>query len=291
MAYTEINSRRMPYDVDGTAVGYNTTMNYLTPPTGWFSSSDLGIMNDDKNDTTWVTLGAWNYHQRVYFFFFPERREIEAISAFCRYVPQAYGSIDEVQGSNDTTDGINGTWETATFPSGGPCLASQDDSAIAWRNNIYPVSFSTSYKVLRMKVNMYSPSNGDSLYFKYLHLYGRKAAGENPDDILFCDVGGDEKLALMDWSDRPEGTTKIDSFKLKNSSTTKIANNINLQLNHADFALSWSADGPWTATLDITSIAANSYSAIVYVRNLLGEPPLVLGPRAARCIVTVGSWT
>ena len=134
-------------------------------------------------------------------------------------------------------------------------------------------------------------STGYSAGLKNVHIFGRKAAGETPDDILLCDTNGNELTALMDWGNRPEGTTLIKSFKVKNASTTKIANNVNLQLNHADFLMSLSPSGPWTATIDIASIPANSLSAEIFVKNALEPPLLTLGPKAARIIATVGSFT
>lgn len=269
MPYPIISSRRISYDIDGTVVAHtrNTDQIYA-----WLTSSQMTELN---NEDYVSVLSAPNMGQGVVFFF-PEKREIELLAA------SANGGFDSIQGSNDTTNGMDGTWETASITM---TLSTKDDD---WRTKIYAVSFSTSYKVIRIK---FSREMYDTSYIKMIHLYGRKAAGETVDDILFTDSYGNELTALMDWNDRPEGSTVINSFKVKNASTTKIANNVNLQLNHADFGMSLSESGPWTATIDISSIAANSLSATIYVRNALGVPPLALGPKAARCIVAVGSWT
>lgn len=277
MGYPEILHRRIPYDINGTAVGYRASSTYSNGLSNWLSSSQLGELNDEDS----ITLFGGDYS--VIWFFFPERMEIEAGLYVVEYA--GYGNspdLYELQGSNDTTNGMDGTWETAVFPSGKPFA--YNPGMYYWREGIKPISFSTTYKVIRFRA---SHGYGG---VRYVHLYGRKAAMETPDDILFCDPAGNEKTALKDWGDRPEGTTVIDSFKLKNSSTTKIASNVNLQLNHGDLSLSFSEEGPWTATLDITSIAPGSLSSTLYVRHTLGGPPLILGPRAGRCIVTVGSW-
>ncbi len=104
------------------------------------------------------------------------------------------------------------------------------------------------------------------------------------------DASGVELTSLIDFGDQPEGTTEIQSFKIKNTSSSKIANNVNIQLNHGDFTITFSQDGPWQSLLDISSIGPGSLSSTIYVRNLLGPPLLTLGPKAARAIVTVGSW-
>ena len=77
---------------------------------------------------------------------------------------------------------------------------------------------------------------------------------------------------------------------MRNSSVDKIANNINLQLNDEDFLMSFNQEGPWTSVLDLASIAPNSVSSVLYIKNQLAPPLLALGPRYARIIASVGSW-
>lgn len=288
MSYPVISSRRMPYDVDGTVVGYrmpnssSTSLEAAVFNYGvgqWLTSEQMALLNSASRGNT---LNSTTYPYG-FWFFFPEAREIENLGYLFRYDIRnpTYNQL-VIQGSNDTANGIDGTWESA--------IASPPDFSTRadwWRECNVPISFSTSYKVIRMAMLTYG--NGTGL--QAIHLYGRKAAGSAPDDLLFCNLDGTEKTALLDWGDTPEGTTKIDSFTVKNSSTTKIAQGVNLQLNDSDFLLSFASDGPWTATLDIASIAANSLSAAVYVKHQLEPPSLTLGPRQPRCIATVTSWS
>lgn len=285
MPYPVISSRRMPYDIDGSVVGYrsatgsNIVNNCLNQGVAsWLTSQQLLTLNgavrgNPLNSTTYA-YGFW--------FFFPEAREIELVGLQYPATPSIYSYSIVMQGSNDTSNGIDGTWETAVFT-----MPPYSSAADWWRESLTPVSFSTSYRVVR--IGFYTYGNGTGV--QAIHFYGRKAAGSAPDDLLFCNSDGIEKTALLDWGDTPEGTTKIDSFKLKNSSTSKIAQGVNLQLNDSDFLLSFASDGPWTATLDIASIAANSLSATVYVKHQLEPPSLTLGPRQPRCIATVTSWS
>jgi hypothetical protein len=272
MPYPVISSRRIPYDIDGTEIGRSSDIQ-INGIASWADSTTKINLNGNR------ALNEQIYREyKTFWFFFPEAKEIE--NMFIDITGDTNATV-VVKGSNDTTNGIDGTWETAIYTYSG--LNDVD----AWRKNIKTVSFSSAVKVLYVQIY------GDigARYLRGIHIYGRKAAGETVDDILFCDTNGNELTALKDWGDRPEGTTVIDSFKIKNASTTKIANNVNLQLNHADFGLSFSENGPWTATLDITSIAANSLSATIYIRNLLGPPLLMLGPKDARVIATVESFT
>ena len=283
MPYQPLNHRRIAYDIDGTVIAYEKGITYCL--TNWLSETEIASLNNTEGTNDSVSLGNTTYI--TLWMFFPELREIEAMMV-SGAASDATFELYKIEGSNDTANGQDGTWEVATFPNGLPVVNNPD--AYAWRKLIKAVSFSESKKTLRIVVKT-SSYNFRPPRIKRIHIYGRKAAGETIDDILLCDTHGDELSALNDWGDRPEGTTMIDSFKIKNASTSKIASNVNLQLNHGDFGLSFSEDGPWTATLDIASIAPGNLSATIYVRNLLGEPPLILGPQAARCIVAVGSWT
>lgn len=285
MPYPAILSRRIPYDINGTKIGKSTSQSYSSAISEWLSQSDLTILNDDINGNYYHrSEDAYNKLSCAFYWFFPERIEFEYMSVGIGGSNPA--SLSSLQGSNDTTNGMDGTWETAIFPNGTPNVMVSSDS---WRLGILPVSFSSPYKFLRCFITVSSGSMGNS-QLDYIHIYGRKAYGETLDDILFCDENGNELTALTDWGDRPEGTTVIKSFKVKNASTTKIANNVNLQLNHADFLMSLDQI-TWVATIDIASIPANSLSAEIFIKNALGPPLLTLGPKAARIIATVGSFT
>lgn len=276
MAYPIILSRRMPYDIDGTEVAIKQS----DPGAGlstWLTPINKRDLNGETRDSVWRSGSG---DRRTFWFFFPEKREITNL-AF--YIKELNLTLLTVEGSNDSTNGVDGTWNVSNF------AWVHNTDFDSWRKEIAAVSFPGPIKALRLYFR--NPSFG-RIDLNAIHLYGYKAATETPDDILFCDAStGAEKTALMDWGDRPEGTTAIDSFKVKNGSATKIANDINLQLNHNDFLMSWSPDGPWTATLDIATLGVGALSNTIYVRNQLAPPLLILGPYAARVIASVGSWT
>lgn len=281
MSYSVISSRRIPYDVNGSTIGINKK-GYQNGINTWLDSTVIGKLNGEANS---AQLSLDHTGSRQVWIFLPKKYEIEHFIVSMNNASRII-LFDNLQGSNDTTNGIDGTWETAVFPSGTPLYL--NTGYAIWRSGLKPVSFSEPKKVLRFSVTHDGKFIGT---YNYFHIYGKEASGETQDDILFCDVSGSELTALTDWGDRPEGTTVIKSFKVKNASTTKIANNVNLQLNHADFLMSLSSSGPWVATLDIASIPANSLSAEIFVKNALGPPLLTLGPKAARIIATVGSFT
>ena len=278
MPYPAILHRRMPYDVDGTVIARSAGL-IANGITGWLSAANLTDLNKEN---PWTSV--YNGIYVTLWFFFPEKREIEAMFIRTSHVYSTL-NFSGIEGSNDTANGLDGNWEMAVLPGGSPIFSNATD--FVWRENVRPISFSETKRVIRF--SCWQSNYGCHVH--RVHLYGRKAATETPDDILFLIDDTSEFTALKDWGDRPEGTVLYDSFRVKNNSGSKIANNINLQLNHTDFVMSWAAEGPWLTFLDIASLNPGGVSSLIYVRNLLAPPPLILGPKAARVIINVGSWT
>lgn len=286
--YPAVSEHRIPYDIDGSEVGYSFQAGVALSTlfgngiSNWLDSQSKQNLNREDRAQEW---GAYsNYAGFGFWFFFPELREINKIGIQYPATGISVPSENIIQGSTDTTNGMDGTWETAVYSF--PTPSADLDN---WRDNIFTVSFSGPIKALRFGIRHYSTTV--TIKVCGIHIYGRKAAGEQIDDIAFCDDLGNELTSLIDWEDRPEGTTQIRTIKVKNTSTNKIANNVNLQLNHSDFTMAWSPNGPWQSVLDIASIGPNSLSSTVYIRNALLPPLLTLGPKAARIIATVGSWS
>jgi len=287
MVYPAISSRRMPYDIDGTEVathsrGLSIANTFGRGIDSWLDSTSKMNMNAENRAQSW---SYGNSGALPFWFFLPELREVShiALEYGSGSLPGLGDAYFIIQGSADSSNGMDGTWETGVY---NPAHSFDAD---AWRKNIFSVSFSGPVKCVRMAFYRAAPEIGTILH---IHLYGQKAAGQTPDDIVFCNAStGAELVALTDWGDRQEGTTEILSFKVKNASSSKIANDINLQLNHADFTMSWSPEGPWVTVLDIATLGVGALSNTVYVRNKLEPPLLILGPYAARVIASVGSWS
>jgi hypothetical protein len=301
MPYPALSDHRIPYHRDGTRVAYGGRANdgvaarFAQGPTAWFSTADLIELNDGDYDPTSVddVFEGDSGNGRRYmalWFFFPEVREISAahIGVADTTVPDGYGIADGgIQGSTDTTNGVDGTWETASTPSGQPGGARALDT---WRRLVRPISFTGGKRVLRICRDSDQPIKTNTR-IRLIHLYGEKAAGQTPDDILFIDDATNQEFgAVLDFGDRPLGTTVTRVFRLKNASTTKTANTVNLQCNDSDFAIS--TDGTtWVATINIASLAPGAQSSNLYVRCTTPAPGASLGPRFAELVVTVASWT
>ncbi len=285
MPYTALPDRRIPYDNDGTVVGYNWT-GAANGIAAWLTTTDL----QNLQDNSYGVLGNATISEVCYWWFFPEQREVTAFHIIWK---RFNGTLSPTggptwEGSNDTTNGVDGTWETASLPSGAPMWA----NVYSWRADIKPISFTGGKRTVRVRANG-TTGNNDVQINGIAHLYGEKVAGQTPDDLIYIDhdtTPGIEYTAPEDFGDQPLGTTVVRQFRLKNTSATKTANAINVQCNDSDFAIS--TDGvTWVVTISIASLGPGAQSATMYVRCTTPAPGNLLGPRFGRIVTTVASYT
>lgn len=298
MPYTALPDRRMPYDNDGTlfGVGGVNSTSFATCFAGgiasWRSGADLIELNDYDYAALASPINIANGGGKAVWLLFPESREVTAYftghdgqSAGVGADPNRYQTA--IQGSNDTTSGVDGTWETASLPSG---FAYGWPGLDQWRAYIRPISFTGGKRGIRL--HQVTQNFADHSVIM-LHVYGEKVAGQTPDDIIYInhdDTPGVEYTAEEDFGDQPLGTTVVRQFRVKNASATKTANTINIQCNDSDFAIS-TDNVNWVVTINIASLAAGAESATMYVRCTTPSPGALLGPRFSRIVTTVASYT
>jgi hypothetical protein len=305
MAYSALPDRRINYDNDGSIVAYGSNLTNYNAYNGQSTAGfNLGfntyMSSQDKaqmNDTDYAGLVSYPSASdscRAVWFIFPEQREVTATVCMTTNPLHSYSypsgslSMQAVQGSNDTTNGVDGSWEAASL-SGGPILVPQ--GLDKWRSAITSLSFTGGKKALRF---YYCGQNTyGAIQPLAWHIFGEKVVGQTPDDIIFInhdDTPGVEYTAPEDFGDQPLGTTVVRQFRLKNVSGTKTANTINIQCNDTDFAIS--EDGVnWVVTINIASLSAGAESATLYVRCTTPAVGNLLGPDTARIVVTVASYT
>lgn len=290
MTYTALPDRRMPYHRDGTVVAYSTLTaldSFALGVAGYLSGAERIELNDADLVTVGTLGGGARNNNRAVWFFFPELREVSAYSI--GHVYDVAGGAVTIQGSNNSTNGMDGTWEDAALGGTGLYETSATDG---WRSTIGTISFTGPKRVVRIKLATVGSVGGEGTW-PLIHLYGEKAAGETPDDLIFVDhdtTPGAEYTAPEDFGDRPLGTTLVRQFRVKNTSATLTANAINLQCNDTDFAIS--TDGvTWVVTINLASLAAGAESATMYIRNSTPAPGAIIGPRFAEIVAVVGSWT
>ena len=291
MPYPTLPGRKFEYDVGGGSVYYGNDINDITTALTTEQMSKLNgisntanVINREFYDTVTVTLWV----------FLPEKYVVSGLG-FLHYVLSTETgdpSSITIAGSADSTNGLDGTWINATLPNGAiPKILMDDDS---WRDSIQPCTFSEAIKVLRVRYYVNCHNDYGYIRIHALHIYGVKAAGQVPDDILFLDddeSGDPEFIRDLDFGDRPEGTTVTHRIKLINSSTTKIANNLTLSLIDVDFTFSMDEGATWVTGATITSLAPQGTSSSIIIKNTIPPPIQLLGPRAPRLEVTIGSWS
>jgi hypothetical protein len=104
MPYAAITARRMPFDIDGTAIGYGSTI--ANGITSWLSSQNKVDLNSAGDYSV-----TFNNTTKSYWFFFPEIREVTHLMI---HLTARCDSLT-IQGSTDSTNGLDGNWETPTY--------------------------------------------------------------------------------------------------------------------------------------------------------------------------------
>ena len=291
MPYPTLPGRRFEYDVGGGSVYYGNDINDITTA---LTSEQMALLNGIGNTSAVISREVTQAEViRTVWMFLPERYVVAGLGMIHKASTSGGACSITVAGSADSTNGLDGTWINATLPNGAIPVNMIDDDV--WRDSIQPCTFSEAIKVLR--VRYFAPFGGISgsrVFIYALHIYGVKAEGEIPDDILFLDddaSGDPEFIRDLDFGDRPEGTTVTRRIKLRNSSTTKIANNLTLSLIDADFTFSMDEGVTWVTGATITSLAPQGVSNSILIKNTIPPPTQMLGPRAPRFEVTIGSWS
>lgn len=278
MPYPIATQRRIPYDLIGTIVGHSASTSKVF--TSFLTKEEIASLNKTGGLSYFLT----NADYREFCFVFPEKYVVTGITISIykgREDAYIYGGSTYIQGSEDTANMVDGTWETASLPDGSPFYLTNTGDHF---RNIKRLSFAKPVKALRLGAGVMGYLMPISI-----HIYGYKAAGETPDDIIFCASNGNELTALNDWGDRTEGTSLISETYIKNISATKTANNINLSINHADFLISFNQTS-WTTSLNISSLVPGAISSPIYIKNTIGPSPQVLRPVGTPLVATIGSW-
>lgn len=283
MPYSSYEDRVLPYHLDGTIIKHfgadGTLLKTFTP-------EEMRELNDE--DYTRIDMPGSSDGERI-IVFFPE--EVVITGIFCIVFCYAWDrGITNLQVSSDSTNGFDGTWTDVTMPSGyNPIVKDLD----AWRRNWKPVENANNVRVLRFQATGPSPTRLSGIYI--LHLYGHKADGQTPDDILFVDPGNSyaEFSAPLDFGDVASGSSSIKMIAVKNASPTKTASNVVLQVEDPDdiIRIGESANGPWLTSQTITSLAPGATSSDYYIKCETPAPPTPLGPNRAPIKVSVGSWS
>lgn len=286
MAYAALPDRRMPYDNDGTLIYVGQAGNGAD--TVLTSGQEIELNDHDQTNAVARAKGAVNPDSHRLYFFFPEQREITGIWAQV-YGSGTGGSVSSLvlTGSNDTGNGEDGTWETASLPGGAPNWNGSAKTFDEWRSGIKAVSFTGPKKNLRISVTG-TTNNQLTVNWVTIQLYGEAAAGAMTHDLVFIDhdtTPGSEYTAPEDFGDQPLGTTVVRQFRVKNTSASRTATNINIQCNDTDFVIAENPAGPWVVTINLASLLPGAESPTYYIRCTTPAPGAGLAPRFARIVM------
>ena len=292
--YNAAPSRRMAWDSDGSVVLRSESDNNGTGPSpGGFgsipwseASSGERINGNDEDPTSYlrslVTSGANDGHILIAILF-PEPRELDAM-----YINRSGTTVANawIYYSLDTTNGVDGTWINAGVP------FDTDSNVDHYRDNITTIGVSG---VKGIKGNIGESSTGATFRWRTLHIYGGISPGETPDRIIFLDTEDADNAftQVLDFEEVPRGQTQTRTFKLKNNSSTKTINTIqitaeDLYLNAGDW-YEFSDSGAFQGTLAIGNLGPGA-TQLITLKQIIPDDE-TLSVQAGRIKITHASVT
>lgn len=293
MGYPQPPGRAIAYHLNGTVVKLVDTQNGVLAS---LDATQMSELNDYDYDSIAGLPGGLIGTNRIYLVFsFPEPHHLRGLFALWYGRPSVtdwgYLAPTIVEGSNDSTNGLDGTW-TQAVPDAGWGNNTDSPAFDAWR---YPSSGTfpndAAFKVWRVRWDGagYDFEQGG---LRICHLYGHPEAGSQSDFLEWVDTGGQPLSLDLIFGAVPAGTSSILGAALVNRSTTKTAQNITITVDDPDdiIRIGWSSNGPWELSLTISSLAPGEQSATIYVKAEPPAPPTPLKPHRAPILASVGAW-
>ena len=289
MPYSDYTDLVLPYHVDGTVVKW---MDITVGVLDTLDTSQSLELNDEDYTAIAMTMptsyktGGYDYYL---LFFFPELVDVTAffVIAQGKINGQLYSA--DIDWSDDSTNGLDGTWTAATLPSGQNALTMNLDS---WRTGFKQITGISGASVIRLKIS--TTDIYPVQYLRICHLYGHKHAGETPDDILFLDPddSDNEYVLPMDFGDVPTASSSQRKVKFHNDSGSLTASTIEITVVDPDdlIRIGVTNTGPWLTTQSIASLGPGATSSTYYVKCEAPSAPAALGPNRAPITCVVGSW-
>lgn len=297
-AYPDNPSRRMAFDADGTVVMYATagdtySRGSVSVPTTPYTELTLptkeAINSEDINTSslTAPNTGQWSLTTTL---MFPEPREVDGLVFGCET------ALDTVirwsATSPDTTNGFDGSWSDTSILGS---LRSGGYAADFYRTNISTAALS-SKQALMVFVGAWSNQTTNWGYLYFAHVYGTITPGETPDRLIFLDTPNNDAVFSkpLDWGDVPRGQTQVRQFKVKNNSSSKQANTVQITADSlflgSDSWYTFSLDSvSFQATLPIGNLGVGATKQI-HMKQVVPDAQTV-GPYVARIRVNQDTWT
>ena len=274
--YPPAFGRRMAWDVDGTValwVPDNGVAVDLSP------TEMVEINSEDGNYSSVMSPSATlGYLVHI----FPELRDIDGYFAVAR------DTFASLEGSVDTTNGVDGTWINIT--------SSLTDQLLTVRPNYRSAVNSVSATAVKGIRARKGGGGGQSNRLWAIHIYGKISSGQTPDRLLFLDPDAADAVftRVLDFGDVPRGQTQSRNFKLRNNSGSLTVNTISITaediyLNAGDWYTFSEDNINFFATLAIGNLGPGA-DKLIYMRQVVPGAE-TLGLQTGRIRVSHASVT
>lgn len=187
--------------------------------------TDLALLGSESNASVgfWPDAGAGVGASGYVAVIFPEPRDIAGWFIRCRnYDWDDVVDDTDLEWSTDTSDGIDGTWTSASVPW---LSAGQDSTALdSWRTNVEAAATVIRCNGLRLR---YTGAFND-LILSHLHLFGERYRTHG------LAVWGEHARitpALLDWGDVALASAADRQIRVMNTSASLIATGIEVTLD------------------------------------------------------------
>ncbi len=289
MPYPALVDRVVNYNGDGSVV------KVVTASSGVIYTMTAGNL-DELNDEDTTLIAIPNTGENVYLvFFLADAVEVQALWALANSSVGGSPLLGptSIEGSNDTTNGIDGSWTAGTSYT--PNTDTNDFDS--WRKSIATVDFS-GVEYANYRILFTDPGGVDTIDDMIMaHLYGLENATPTAEadlPLAFIDPdAADARFALpVNFGDLPAGTSDQKTFKIQNNHASKQATTISLDVTDPDdiVRISDNSGGPWVTTYALGNLAVGAKSILMYIKSEPAAPPTPLEPERAYIEVTVGSW-
>lgn len=292
-SYPAIAARRMALDTDGsrlfTVAG--TTRTEL--------DGALLTVNDEASDDLGPTTDVG-----YYLLAFPELRDVDGLYLGVMQQDPADWVDVTVEGSVDTTTGLDGTW-TEMFASN----RVQQGAVTGWWGHTAAGDYRRYIRVIppveglrALRVVMTPQTPGTSAWrLVAMHVFGEVSAhSTHTDRLRFWHPTDDVPLpaGYFDWGNVPFGSTADATFRIKNVSASTRADTITVSTDAltdatpsvaAQHLLSYAASA-YAASVVVPSLAPGALSKLVTLRRVTPSTAQG-GPWALRVHARATSWT
>ena len=263
-------------------------------------AADLTILSNEASDDLGLTTSD---DVERYLIAFPELRDVMGLYlGFVQADPADWIDV-VVEGSADTTTGLDGDWTELYATS-----RVQDGATTGWwghtalgdyRRYIRVVSAAVGLRAIRISVTPQTPST-TAWRLQAAHVFGEITAGQNPHRLALWHPILDQRVpgGHFDWGNAPRQSSADVTFRVKNLSTSRRADAVVLNLDAltdatpsvpAQHLLSYAASA-YAATVTIPSIAPGAISKLVTLRRITPSTAAA-GPWAARLHAQASTWT